>query len=257
MPRSSLIICCEMLTAHQLLSETPGPPSRAFSTVPSPNNNLWLPLRDSWGLLSHPAASYILFLIACSGHPVFHTAFFCLKHAALVLCGPAATSPLLTMTSTIPTTISSSCLRTLALCPICLTVWTMLMCFTLLLAADLPWTYLLSHSIILLPLSLVLSLTILSSSYFERCSHIDVLSSSPASWLAQCGFSCLEYCVRPSQSVISRASLTLREAGTCATRSCICCLYLRACTICSIASLLSLWCLRLLVFVLRWRSIRM
>ena len=49
MPRSSLIICCEMLTIHQLLSETLGPPSRAFSTVPSPNNNLWLPLRDSWG----------------------------------------------------------------------------------------------------------------------------------------------------------------------------------------------------------------
>ena len=35
---------------------------------------------------------------------------------------PAVTSPLLTMMSTIPTTISSSCLRTLALCPICLTV---------------------------------------------------------------------------------------------------------------------------------------
>ena len=62
MPRSSLIICYEMLTTHQLLSETPGPPSRAFSTVPSPNNNLWLPLRDTWGLFSHPAASYILFL---------------------------------------------------------------------------------------------------------------------------------------------------------------------------------------------------
>ena len=51
-----------MLTTHQLLSETPGPPSRAFSTVPSPNDNSWLPLRDSWSLLSHPAASYILFL---------------------------------------------------------------------------------------------------------------------------------------------------------------------------------------------------
>ena len=61
MPRSSSITCCEMLTTHQLLSETPGPPSRAFSTVPSPNNNLWLPLRDSWVLLSHTAASYILF----------------------------------------------------------------------------------------------------------------------------------------------------------------------------------------------------
>ena len=62
MPGSSLIICCEMLITHQLLSETPGPPSRVFSTVPSPNNNLWQPLRDSWVLLSHSAASYILFL---------------------------------------------------------------------------------------------------------------------------------------------------------------------------------------------------
>ena len=72
MPRSSSITCCEMLTTHQLLSETPGPPSRAFSTVPSPNNNLWLPLRDSWSLLSHPAASYIL--------------FFCLRVPATRFC---------------------------------------------------------------------------------------------------------------------------------------------------------------------------
>ena len=62
MPGNSLIICCEMLITHQLLSETLGPPSRVFSTVPSPNNNLWQPLRDSWDLLSHPAASYIWFL---------------------------------------------------------------------------------------------------------------------------------------------------------------------------------------------------
>ena len=125
MPRSSLIICCEMLTTHQMLSETPGPPSRAFSTVPSPNNNLWLPLRDSWGLLLSPSCQlHIVFMLASTGHPVLHRAFFSLslKHAAVVPCGPAATSPLLTMTSTIPTAISSSCLRTLALCPICLTV---------------------------------------------------------------------------------------------------------------------------------------
>ena len=61
MPRSSLIICCEMLITHRLLSETLGPPSRVFSTVPSPNNNTWQPKRDSWDLLSHPAASYIWF----------------------------------------------------------------------------------------------------------------------------------------------------------------------------------------------------
>ena len=123
MPRSSLIICCEMLTTHQLLLETLGPPSRAFSTVPSPNNNLWLPLRDSWGLLLSPSCQlHIVFMLASTGHPVLHTAFFCLKHAAVVPCGPAVTSPLLTMTSTIPTATSSSYLWTSALCPICLTV---------------------------------------------------------------------------------------------------------------------------------------
>ena len=114
----------------------------------------------------------------------------------------------------------------------------MLMCFIQLLDADLPWTYLLFRSIILPPLSLILYLTILSSFYFERCSHIVVLSSSPASWLAQCGFGCLEFCVCLSQSVTSCASLTLREAGTCPTRSCIYCFCLHACTICSVASLL-------------------
>ena len=62
MPGNSLTICCEMLTTHQLLSETLGPPSRVFFTVPSPNNNSWQPLRDSWGLLSHPVALYIWYL---------------------------------------------------------------------------------------------------------------------------------------------------------------------------------------------------
>ena len=52
MPGNSLTTYCEMLTTHQLLSETLGPPSKVSSTVPSPNNNLRQPLRDSWGLLS-------------------------------------------------------------------------------------------------------------------------------------------------------------------------------------------------------------
>ena len=63
MPRSSLTICCEMLTIHQLLSETPGPPSKVSSAVPSPNNNLWLPLRDSWGLLLSPSCQ--LHIVFC------------------------------------------------------------------------------------------------------------------------------------------------------------------------------------------------
>ena len=52
MPGNSSTSYCEMLTTHQLLSETLGPPSKVSSTVPSPNNNLRQPLRDSWGLLS-------------------------------------------------------------------------------------------------------------------------------------------------------------------------------------------------------------
>ena len=54
MPGNSSTSYCEMLTTHQLLSETLGPPSKVSSTVPSPNNNSRQPLRDSWGLLSHP-----------------------------------------------------------------------------------------------------------------------------------------------------------------------------------------------------------
>ena len=68
----------EMLITHQLLSETPGPPSRAFSTVPSPNNNLWQPLRDYRVPLSHTVDSYILFLCLRVPPPGLHTAFFCL-----------------------------------------------------------------------------------------------------------------------------------------------------------------------------------
>ena len=49
---NSLTVYCEMLTIHQLLSETLGPPIKVSSLVPSPNNNLRQPLRDSWGLLS-------------------------------------------------------------------------------------------------------------------------------------------------------------------------------------------------------------
>ena len=123
MPGNSLIICCEMLITHQLLSETLGPPSRVFSTVPSPNNNSWQPLRDSVGSTFSPSR-YIhkVFMLASTGYPGLHTAYFSLKNAAAVPCGPAVTSPHPTMTSTTLTAISSSCLRTLALCPLCLRV---------------------------------------------------------------------------------------------------------------------------------------
>ena len=62
MPGNSLTTCCEMLTTHQLLSETLGPLSKVFFTVSSPNNNSRQPLRDSWGLLSHPVVLNIWYL---------------------------------------------------------------------------------------------------------------------------------------------------------------------------------------------------
>ena len=115
MPGNSLTVYCEMLTIHQLLSETLGPLSKVSSTVPSPNNNLRQPLRDSWGLLSQR----MVLMGASTVPPGMHTAFFSLKPAAAVPCGPAVTSPRPTMMSTTLTAIFSSCLRTLTLRPLC------------------------------------------------------------------------------------------------------------------------------------------
>ena len=76
MPGNSLTTYCEMLTTHQLLSETLGPPSKVSSTVPSPNNNLRQPLRDSWGLLSHSVCFVCTVLTGASTVPPgTHTAF--------------------------------------------------------------------------------------------------------------------------------------------------------------------------------------
>ena len=69
-----------MLTTHQLLSETPGAPSRAFSTVPSPNNNLWLPLRDSWSFsLTQLPVTYCFY--ACEYRPPGFAHSLCLSQA--------------------------------------------------------------------------------------------------------------------------------------------------------------------------------
>ena len=53
MPGNSLTTGCEMLTTHQLLSETLGPPSKVFFTVPSPNNNSRQSLRFTLGVYCH------------------------------------------------------------------------------------------------------------------------------------------------------------------------------------------------------------
>ena len=49
----------------------------------------------------------MVFMVASTGYPGLHTAYFSLKTAAAVPCGPAVTSPHLTMTSTTLTAISS------------------------------------------------------------------------------------------------------------------------------------------------------
>ena len=82
MPGNSLTTYCEMLTIHQQLSETLGPPSKVSSTVPSPNNNLQQPLRDSWSLLSHSVCYVCIVLLGASTVPPgMHKAFFSLKSA--------------------------------------------------------------------------------------------------------------------------------------------------------------------------------
>ena len=120
MSGNSLTTYCEMLTTHQLLSETLGPPSKVFSTVPSPNSHLRQPLRDSWGFTVTPSCFERMVLIGASTVPPgMHTAFFSLKPAAAVPCGPAVTQLRPTMTSTTLAAISFSCLRTLTLGPLC------------------------------------------------------------------------------------------------------------------------------------------
>ena len=55
--------------------ETLGPPSKVSSTVPSPNNNLRLPSRDSWGLLSHSVCVVCTVLMGASTRPGTQTTF--------------------------------------------------------------------------------------------------------------------------------------------------------------------------------------
>ena len=67
---------CQMLTTHQLLSETLGPPSKVSSTVPPPNNNLRQPLRDFLGLVSHSVSfAYTVLTNASTDSPGTQTAF--------------------------------------------------------------------------------------------------------------------------------------------------------------------------------------
>ena len=64
----------------------------------------------------------MVFMLAGTGYPGLHTAFFSFKPTAAVPCGSAVTSPNPTMTSTTLTAIFFFCLRTLTLCPLCLRV---------------------------------------------------------------------------------------------------------------------------------------
>ena len=113
---------------NYLLRDVDNPPIAVrdtWSTHPSPNNNLWQPLRDYRVLLSHSVGSYMLFFCLRVPATRFCTQPFSVS-STLQWChvASAVTSPLQTMTSTTLTAVSFSCLRTLALCPLCLTVLT-------------------------------------------------------------------------------------------------------------------------------------
>ena len=111
-----------------------------------------------------------------------HTVFS-LKPTAAVPCGPAMTSPRPTMTSTTLTTISSSCLRTLALRPLCSKASLRLMSYTWPLVADSPWTFSRFRSITPLHLITRHFLTTLSSPYFEHGCYTRLKTDSLASLL--------------------------------------------------------------------------
>ena len=151
--------------------------------------------------------------------PGTHTAFFSLKPATAVPCGPAVTSLRPTMTSTTLIAISSSCLRTLTLRPLCLRASLRLMSYTLSLVADSPWTYSRFRSDIHLHLFTSHFLTTLSSPHSEHWLHKSATFFMPANWLGprsfqfssiMCALDCNDYLLN---------TLSLREAGTCATRS--------------------------------------
>ena len=153
MPGNPSTVCCEILTTHQLLSETLGPPSKVFFTVPSPNNNSRKPSRGLLGSTVTPSCfEHMVLMVASAVPPGTHTAFFSFKAAAAVPCGLAVTSLRPTMTSTTLIAISSFCLRTSALRPLCSKAWLRLRSYTQPFVADLPWTYSRFRSDILLHL---------------------------------------------------------------------------------------------------------
>ena len=126
---------------------------------------------------------------------------FSLKPAAAVPCGPAVTSPPLTMTSTTLITISSSCLRTLPLRLLCLRACLRLMSYTQPLVADSLWIFSRFRSNI--PLHLITShfLTVPSSPHLEHGCYTrlktDTMASllGPRSWKGTHTLS-LSLCVR-------------------------------------------------------------
>ena len=108
---------------------------------------------------------------------------FSLKPAAVVPCGPAVTSPHLTMMSTTLTTISISSLRTSTLRPLCLRACLRLMSYTQPLVADSLWIFSRFRSNI--PLHLIMSncFMILSSPCIEHGCHTCLLTDALASSL--------------------------------------------------------------------------
>ena len=87
------------------------------------------------------------------------------------------------------------------------------------LVADSPWTYSRFRSNILLHLITSHFLTTLSSSHSEHQLHTSVTFVTPANWLGPCSFLFSSVlCALDCDGNLTH-TLTLREAGSCATRS--------------------------------------
>ena len=183
--------------------------------------NLRQPLRDSWGLLSHSVCFVCTVLTnASTVPPGTHTAFFSLKLATAVPCGPAVTSLRLTMTSTTLIAISSSCLRTLTLRPLCLRAVTEVDVLHIALGYRFALDMLtISQQHSPTPDHEPCFLTTLSSPHSEHWLHTSAMFVTSTNWLGPRSFQfssmlCTLECVDNLTHTLS-----LRDAGTCATRS--------------------------------------
>ena len=151
--------------------------------------------------------------------PGTHTAFFSLKTAAAVPCGPAVTSLRPTMTSTTLTAITFSFFADVGITPTLLEGLTEVDVLHIALgcrfALDI-FTISQQHSLHLITSHF---LTTPSSPHSEHWLHTCVTFFTPANWLGPRSFQVSSVmCALDCDDNLTH-TLPLREAGTCATRS--------------------------------------